>query len=86
MSTTNDTTVPRTETSAQPSPGSEVLQKLRTEPTISVADAAVVFGVGRSTAYAAAQNDWPVVKVRSRVRVPSAWVLAQLGLNSEVPA
>lgn len=55
------------------------------EPTISIEDLAVVLGVARSTAYnAAKENDVPVIKVRGRYRIPSAWVRQLLRL--ETPA
>lgn len=52
-------------------------------------DAAAALGIGRSTVYAAARlGELPVIRVRNRLRVPSAWVLRQLhlGAGQEVTA
>lgn len=51
-------------------------------PTISVDDFGRVFGIGRSSAYAAVRSgEVPSIRVGRRVRVPSAWVRAQLRLD-----
>lgn len=56
----------------------------RTHPTISVPEAARLLGItGRSTAYDAAhRGEIPVIKVGRKLRVPTAKVLALLGLDS----
>lgn len=67
----------------------EAIDRLRTEPTVSMDDAAAALGIGRSTVYAAARlGELPVIRVRNRLRVPSAWVLRQLhlGAGQEVTA
>lgn len=52
------------------------------EPTISIEDLGVVLGLSRSTAYNAAKDgDVPVIKVRGRYRIPSAWVRQLLRLQ-----
>ncbi|ATL64867.1 helix-turn-helix domain-containing protein [Nocardia terpenica] len=64
----------------------DVIQRLNAgEPTISIEDLGVVLGLSRSTAYNAAKDgDVPVIKVRGRYRIPSAWVRHLLQL--QVPA
>jgi excisionase family DNA binding protein len=65
----------------------DVLRRLLTEPTISVDDAARVLGIGRSTVYAAVKaGEVPVIRVRSRLRVPSRWVRQRLHLEGEPDA
>lgn len=50
-------------------------------PTLSVDETAEAFGVARSTAYAAVRHgEWPVIKVRNKIRIPTAWVREQLRL------
>ena len=51
-----------------------------TEPTISVDRAAELLGIGRASAYKAANTgDLPVIRIGHRMRVPTARVLALLG-------
>ncbi|MEU7767918.1 excisionase family DNA-binding protein [Nocardia sp. NPDC049190] len=55
-------------------------------PTLSVIDAGRVLGVGKTTIYEAIRSgEVPSFRVGRRVRVPSAWVRAQLCLD-DVPA
>lgn len=59
---------------------SDVATRL-TAPTLSVDETAEAFGIGRSTAYAAVRHgEWPVIKVRNKIRVPTAWVREKLRL------
>lgn len=61
----------------------DALRRLLTEPTVSVDDVARLLGVGRSTAYAAVNTgEIPVIRVRTRVRVPSGWVRQQLRIDT----
>jgi hypothetical protein len=60
----------------------EALGRINAFPTAAVEDAALAFGVGRSTGYEAARNgEWPTIRVRGRVRIPSAWIRGQLMLT-----
>jgi excisionase family DNA binding protein len=53
-----------------------------TEPTITIERAAAVLGIGRRTAYAAAERgELPALRVGRCVRVPTARFLATFGLN-----
>jgi len=62
----------------------EILERLRREPTISVPDYGQLIGVSRASAYVfAREGQIPTIRVGRRVRVPSAAVLRQLGLDSE---
>lgn len=61
----------------------DVLDRLETEPTLSVDDTITALGFARSTVYAAIQRgDIPVIRLGRRIRVPSVWVRAQLGMES----
>ncbi|MEV0759445.1 excisionase family DNA-binding protein [Nocardia sp. NPDC050435] len=60
-----------------------LLQRLHSNPTISVVDAAQLLGIGKSTIYAAAKaGEVPAVRVGHRVRIPSRWVLGVLQLRT----
>ncbi|WP_425299262.1 excisionase family DNA-binding protein [Nocardia cyriacigeorgica] len=60
----------------------DALQRVHTEPTISVDDWAELTGIGRSTCYAAVKaGETPAIKVGKRLRIPSAWVRRQLQLE-----
>ena len=66
---------------------SAALDRIASSPTADVEDVAAVFGVGRSTAYAAVKaGEWPAIRVRGRVRIPTAWVRGQLPLDVAEPA
>ncbi|MGO8684776.1 MAG: helix-turn-helix domain-containing protein [Thermoleophilia bacterium] len=55
---------------------------MRARPTCSVEAAARIMGIGRSTAYAAARDgSLPTVKISHRLLVPTARLLALLGLQ-----
>ncbi|MGY2027635.1 MULTISPECIES: helix-turn-helix domain-containing protein [Nocardia] len=59
-----------------------ILERLLSQPTVSIDETAQALGVGRSTMYAAANSgELPVIRVRNRLRVPSAWVRQQLRLE-----
>lgn len=61
----------------------DVLDRLKIDPTISVDDTGTALGIARSTTYAAVQRgEIPVIRVGRRMRVPSTWVRAQLGMES----
>lgn len=50
--------------------------------TCSIEEAAEIFGIGRSTAYAAARDgSLPTVRLCKRLLVPTAKLLAMLGLE-----
>lgn len=62
----------------------DVIQRLRTAPTVSVETAGTALGISRSGAYAAARiGDIPTIRVGHRLRVPSAWVLRELRLDPD---
>ncbi|MBF5000381.1 helix-turn-helix domain-containing protein [Nocardia sp. BSTN01] len=59
----------------------EALKRVTSEPTVSVDDAAVLLGVGRSTVYAAVKlQELPSIRVRQRLRIPSSWLRQVLDL------
>jgi len=59
------------------------IERLRGRCTCSVPEAAVALGIGRSTAYSAAHDGTlPVLKVRNRLLVPTAKLLAMLGIDA----
>ncbi|MGO4617850.1 helix-turn-helix domain-containing protein [Nocardia sp. 2YAB30] len=65
----------------------DILRRLLIEPTVSIDDTARLLGVGRSTVYAVARSgEVPVIRVRSRLRVPSRWVRQRLHLEGEPDA
>lgn len=54
-------------------------------PTLSVEQAGQLLGMGRVAAYAAAnRGDFPVLRIGKRLIVPTAKLLAMLGLAPEV--
>jgi excisionase family DNA binding protein len=57
-----------------------------TRPTVSVDEAAIVLGISRSAAYAAAKSgELPVVQFGRRLRVPTAALARMLELNTVDP-
>ena len=59
-----------------------IIERLRGRCTCSVEEAATALGVGRSTAYSAAHDGTlPVLKIRNRLLVPTAKLLAMLGCD-----
>jgi len=57
-------------------------QWLEGRATISVEEAAILLGIGRSTAYAAAHDgSLPTIRLSHRLLVPTAKLLALLGLE-----
>ncbi|MBY6675318.1 helix-turn-helix domain-containing protein [Rhodococcus sp. BP-332] len=61
---------------------SAALHRIMTDPAVGTLDVAAAFGVSRSKAYESVKaGDWPSIKVRGCVRIPSAWVRAQLMLE-----
>jgi excisionase family DNA binding protein len=60
-----------------------IIERLRGRCTCSIEEAAAVLGIGRSTAYAAAHDGTlPVFRVRNRLLVSTAKLLAMLGVES----
>jgi len=60
------------------------LEELSTRPTCSVDEAAAVLGIGRSTAFAAARDgSLPTVRLSHRMLVPTAKLLAMLGIEEQ---
>lgn len=54
----------------------------REHPTITVPEAGKLFGLSRASSYeAASRGDIPTIKFGRRLAVPTARVLAMLGLN-----
>lgn len=59
----------------------QVIPDPKTTPTLRVPDAAAILGVSRDTAYQAAKSgELPVIRLRGALRVPTAALLAMLGL------
>lgn len=59
------------------------LASARAQPTISVDQAADVLGVNRVTIYGSIKaGDVPSIRLGRRVRIPSAFVLRQLGIEA----
>jgi excisionase family DNA binding protein len=59
-----------------------VVEELRDAATCSVETAAVILGIGRSTAYEAARDgSLPAIRVSGRILVPVAKLKAMLGLD-----
>ncbi|MEZ5125318.1 MAG: helix-turn-helix domain-containing protein [Thermoleophilia bacterium] len=57
---------------------------LRRGPTCSVEEAAIVLGIGRSTAYAAARDgSLPTLRMSKRILVPTAKLIAMLGVEDD---
>lgn len=60
------------------------IQRLRSRQTCSVEEAAQALGIGRSTAYAAARDgSLPVLRISHRLLVPTAKLLAMIGVEDE---
>jgi excisionase family DNA binding protein len=60
------------------------IDELRGRATITVEEAAELLGVARGTAYAAARaGQLPTIKLGRRVIVPTARLLALLGIEQE---
>ncbi|MGF6885925.1 excisionase family DNA binding protein [Nocardia sp. GAS34] len=63
-----------------------LLERLQSELTVSVSDAARLLGIGRSTLYTAVKSgEIPAVHVGIRVRIPSIWIrhILQLPVDTE---
>lgn len=59
------------------------IESLRARATCSVDEASEVLGIGRSTAYAAARDgSLPVLRVSHRLLVPTAKLLAMVGVEA----
>jgi excisionase family DNA binding protein len=57
--------------------GCQLIPDSAVEPTISVDRAATILGVGRRTLYLAIErNEFPVIRVGKRLRIPTARFLA----------
>lgn len=66
---------------------SEDIMQVLTRPTVDVALAGRVLGVGRNTAYKAVRDgSLPTVKVAGQFRVPTAKLRLMLGLPAQDPA
>ena len=66
--------------------GSDILAVL-TNPTVDVALAGRVLGIGKNAAYRAREaGDIPSIKVGGQYRVPSARLREMLGLPAPAPA
>jgi excisionase family DNA binding protein len=61
----------------------EEMKKLLSNPTMTVSEAGKVFGMCRNTAYAAAaKGEIPTIKIGRSLKVPTALVRKQLGLEA----
>jgi excisionase family DNA binding protein len=70
---------------SEPRRGNEVLE-LRSRHTCSVEEAAAFLGIGRSTAYAAARDgSLPTLRLSHRLLVPTAKLLAMVGVREGAP-
>lgn len=66
---------------------SDDIMQVLTRPTVDVALAGRVLGVGRNTAYKAVRDgSLPAVKIAGQFRVPTAKLRAMLGLPMQGPA
>ena len=66
--------------------GSDILAVL-TNPTVDVALAGRVLGIGKNAAYRAREaGDIPSIKIGGQYRVPSARLREMLGLSAPAPA
>ena len=62
----------------------EALRRVRSAATCSVDLAAAALGIGRSTAYAAAKDgSLPTLRLSHRLLVPTAKLLAMLGVEPD---
>lgn len=69
---------------AQHKPRTLTIDELRTRHTCSIDQAAAVLGIGRSTAFAAAHDgSLPTLRLSNRLLVPTAKLLAMLGLEEQ---
>ena len=60
------------------------LAELAARPTCSIDEAASLLGIGRSTAFAAARDgSLPTLRLSKRLLVPTAKLLAMLGVEPE---
>lgn len=60
-------------------PAQDVIDELRSSPTISVGTYGQLMGIGRSLAYRLARDgSIPVIRLGRRLRIPSAAVLKML--------
>lgn len=67
---------------SQGDPGPQV--RLMNSLTISVDDAAAIFGIGRNAAYEAVkQGSIPSLRIGGRIMVPTARVREMLGLDAQ---
>jgi excisionase family DNA binding protein len=61
----------------------EEMKKLLSNPTMTISEAGKVFGMCRNKAYAAAaKGEIPTIKFGGSLRVPTAVVRKQLGLEA----
>ncbi len=62
----------------------QVIPDPKTTPTLRVPEVAAILGVSRDTAYQAVKfGDLPVIRLRGALRVPTAALLAMLGMTAE---
>ena len=62
----------------------QVIPDPKTTPTLRVPEVAAILGVSRDTAYQAVKfGDLPVIRLRGALRVPTAALLAMLGMKAE---
>ena len=61
-----------------------VLDRVRRSPTCSIEEAAILLGIGRSTAYAAARDgSLPTLRLSHHLLVPTTKLLAMVGVEAE---
>ena len=61
----------------------EEMAKLLSNPTLTIAEAGKIFGMCRNAAYAAAaKGEIPTIRIGRLLKVPTAVVRKQLGLES----
>ena len=62
----------------------QVIPDPKTTPTLRVPEVAAILGVSRDTAYQAVKcGELPVIRLRGALRVPTAALLAMLGVTAE---
>jgi hypothetical protein len=63
----------------------ESVRRLLSEPTITVQEAGLIFGLSRNAAYEAAKRkDFQTIRMGKKIVVPTAPIRRQLGIDDEV--
>jgi excisionase family DNA binding protein len=63
------------------------VERLREQHTCSIEEAAALLGIGRSTAFKGAHDgSLPTIRISGRLLVPTAQLMAMLGLKEQCEA